>query len=285
MEKLVLVEEGVFPITVDKQGNPLSEAPKTGWPFSGTVQGEGKLAGVPSLFVRMASCNLRCMWLLPDGNVSKCDTGYASFNVGRTLEYTVDDMVRIIARNLGDMHHVVISGGEPMLQKRPLAALCHRIKELTGAHITIESNATIFDADVAAHVDLVSLSPKLSNSEPNGQKLETLGLAGSGPFVYHAERRRQIEVIQKWIDAMNWKAGEFQLKFVMANPDEETEIKEQFLAFLAGFKASDILAMPLGASMDELAQTTSFALQAAVRNGWRFSPRIHIELFGCREGV
>ena len=172
-----------------------------------------------------------------------------------------------------------------MLQKGPLAALCHQIKELTAAHITIESNATIFDAEVAANVDLISLSPKLANSDPNAQKLEAVGLSASGPFVYHAERRRQITVIQQWIDAMNWKAGEFQLKFVVAKPDEEHEIKEQFLAHLTGYKASDVLLMPLGANMDELAQTTPLALQMAVRNGWRFSPRIHIELFGSKQGV
>lgn len=285
MDKLSLVEEGIFPIVVDKDGNPVVDPPKTGWAIAGTVQGEGKLAGVPSLFVRLAACNLRCIWTLPNGEVSKCDTAYASFHVGKVIDWEVDDIIGVITKNLHNTKHVVISGGEPLLQAKPLAVLCKRLKEKTGVHITIESNSTLFDADLAESVDLISLSPKLANSDPDSSKLKTLGLTPSGPYLYHAERRRSISAIQKWINAMHRTGGDFQLKFVVSDKYEEKEIKHDFLAHLSGYLPSDILLMPLGANMGELALTSHEVLQLAVSNGWRFTPRIHIEMFGSKSGV
>lgn len=285
MEKLSLVEEGIFPIVLDKAGQPLCDRPKTGFDIPGTVQGEGKLAGLPSLFVRLASCNLRCMWQLPNGMVSKCDTAYASFHVGKVVEWDIDDIIAVIAHNLKGIGHVVISGGEPLLQAAALAVLCKRLKEKTGVHITIESNATLFDERVAENVDLISLSPKLSNSSPSDKKMEMLGLTASGPFVYHAERRRNIVVVQKWVDAMRRQGTDFQLKFVVSDESEAKEIQHDFLSHLANIKPSDVLVMPLGANMDELSLTSSHVLPLAIANGWRYSPRIHIELFGCKQGV
>jgi 7-carboxy-7-deazaguanine synthase len=78
--KITLANEGVFPIVRDKDGQLLPQVPATGITVAGTIQGEGKLAGVPSLFIRFSSCNLRCIWQLPDGTYSKCDTPYASFD-------------------------------------------------------------------------------------------------------------------------------------------------------------------------------------------------------------
>src|SRR5688500_13111997 len=114
-----------------------------------SIQGEGKLTGVPSVFVRASGCNLRCTW---------CDTPYASWDpVGE--EMTVDEIVRRVAEF--PSRHVVLTGGEPMIMKE-IGALSIALKD-AGYHITIETAATVFTPVV---VDLASLSPKLSNSTP-----------------------------------------------------------------------------------------------------------------------
>jgi 7-carboxy-7-deazaguanine synthase len=285
MSKLVTVQEGIFPITCDHQGQPINELPRTGLSIAGTIQGEGKLAGIPSLFIRLAACNLRCMWYLPDGSLSKCDTPYSSFNPGKTLTWESDQIISTISQNLGNISHVVITGGEPLLQKTTLKTLIPTLKKQTGIHITIETNGTLFDAVVAQHTNLVSLSPKLRNSDPTPEKMALSAIQSSGPFTYHAEKRRNIEAIQQWIDHAHTNGNDFQLKFVIGRDEDEKEIKNEFLSHLNGWKPSDILVMPLGASHEQLNITTPIALKMAIANGWRYAPRLHIDLFGNISGV
>src|SRR6185312_1651951 len=116
-----------------------------------SLQGEGELTGVPSVFVRTSGCNLRCSW---------CDTPYASWEPEgspRTVEQIVAEV-----RGHASARHVVLTGGEPMIAPgiRDLAAA---LKEL-GYHLTIETAATVGPEGIAC--DLASLSPKLLNSAP-----------------------------------------------------------------------------------------------------------------------
>src|ERR1700761_495351 len=94
-----------------------------------SIQGEGKLVGVPSVFVRASGCNLRCTW---------CDTPYASWNPEGT-----DLPVEQIASQVEAFRskHVVITGGEPMIMP-DIAELCSSLKS-AGHHITIETAATV----------------------------------------------------------------------------------------------------------------------------------------------
>ena len=114
-----------------------------------SVQGEGLFTGVPSTFVRVSGCNLRCVW---------CDTPYASWTpTGPTL--TLDE---ILARIRGELpRHVVLTGGEPMLFD-PIEPLCAILRD-EGYTITIETAGTIA-RDLPC--DLMSISPKLAHSAP-----------------------------------------------------------------------------------------------------------------------
>ncbi len=114
-----------------------------------SIQGEGKLMGMPSAFVRVSGCNLRCVW---------CDTPYASWRPeGEDVPVAV--ILERVAKFPG--RHVVLTGGEPMIMP-DLVELCGALKA-RDYHITIETAATVF---AAVTVDLASLSPKLSNSTP-----------------------------------------------------------------------------------------------------------------------
>jgi len=114
-----------------------------------SIQGEGSLLGVPSVFIRTSGCNLRCAW---------CDTPYTSWQPEGTdldLSQILDEVAAHPAR------HVVVTGGEPMIAPE-IIPLTERLRE-RGMHITIETAGTVF-APVAC--DLMSISPKLANSTP-----------------------------------------------------------------------------------------------------------------------
>ena len=118
-----------------------------------SIQGEGVLTGVPSVFVRTSGCNLRCNW---------CDTPYASWNP--------EGEQRSVAQVLAEIQnhpakHVVLTGGEPMIAK-DIAVLAKAIRTI-GHHITIETAATVMPEGIAC--DLASLSPKLLNSAPDAR--------------------------------------------------------------------------------------------------------------------
>ena len=285
MSKLVLADEGVFPVTKDKDGNLLETKPATGFNIPGTIQGEGKLAGMPSLFIRLSGCNLRCIWSLPDGSFCRCDTPYASFDTDSQILMETGEVAALVRQNLGALKHIVISGGEPFLQHRSLALLCQNLKEIPELHLSVETNGTLFDEDFAQYIDLFSISPKLANSNPSEEKLKHYKLRASGPVVYHPQKRKNIEVLQKFIDFCRAHGKDFQFKFVIGQPNDYSEIKNEYLAHLKNWKPDDILLMPLGATSDELKTTSAMVLEMAIKNGWRYAPRIHIDMFGAIVGV
>lgn len=285
MEKIVLDQEGVFPVVKDCDDRATDRLPKTGFNLSGTIQGEGYLAGVPSLFIRLSGCNLRCIWQMDSGGYSRCDTTYASFHPDHTIEMETDKVVQWVKFNLNNLRHVVITGGEPLLQKNALTELCQQLKTELQVHITLETNGTLFDADLAAWVDLFSISPKLSNSSPDAEKLAFYKLPLTGPYQLHQNRRRNIGVLQSYIDLCRKTEKQLQLKFVVGKQRDALEIHADYLSHLNHFKTSEVLLMPLGATREELAETSPMVLSMAIANGWRFSPRIHIELFGSISGV
>src|SRR5689334_5068385 len=144
-----------------------------------SIQGEGELAGVPSVFIRTSGCNLRCAW---------CDTPYASWNPEGEPR-GVDQLVAAVQSHPA-ARHVVLTGGEPMIAKE-IRELAAELKNLR-YHLTIETAATIPPAGIAC--DLASLSPKLLNSAPDAVEHAVWRKK-------HEATRWQPEVVRAWIDA------------------------------------------------------------------------------------
>lgn len=115
-----------------------------------TIQGEGMLQGVPSVFIRLYGCNLRCRW---------CDTIYTD----EYHKYDVMELEVLITKiDKFNCSHVVITGGEPFLSPG-IVELTDKLRE-KDYHITIETNGTIYKE---ISCDLLSISPKLNNSVPS----------------------------------------------------------------------------------------------------------------------
>ncbi|MDA3927915.1 MAG: 7-carboxy-7-deazaguanine synthase QueE [Prolixibacteraceae bacterium] len=283
---IFLAPEAIFPITKDDNGELLKDQPATKFPVPGTLQGEGKMAGVPVLFLRTAGCNLRCMWSLPNGEVSLCDTPLASFDTRGEKRVEVEYVKNIILQNIGMMNHLVISGGEPFIQPFGLTKLISELKEERKIHVAIETNGTIFNDELVNGIDFFSISPKLKNSVPTIAKLDKTKVAIPFDPEQIENTRKNIEAIQSIIDHCNENLGkDFQLKFVVQNHDELTEIEETFLAHLKNWQPDDVVLMPLGSNPEELEQTRMIALETAIERGWRFSPRLQITYFGGVAGV
>lgn len=228
-----------------------------------SIQGEGLLLGVPSVFIRTSGCNLRCRW---------CDTPYASWNP-EGEEMGID---AIMERVRGyDCRHVVLTGGEPMVASgiRELAAALRA----SGMHITIETAATI-----SPHVDgmgiacdLASLSPKLADSTPDA------GTAGAWRE-RHESTRLQPEIIRQWLEA-----GPCQLKFVVSRVEDLPEIEELLneIGMVPGFTRDRVLLMPEGTDVETLRERGPLIAEMCLEHGFRYAPRVHIDLFGNTRGT
>lgn len=219
-----------------------------------SVQGEGVLAGVPSVFVRTSGCNLRCTW---------CDTPYASWNPeGR--DEPLGGILANVRRHWAS--HVVVTGGEPMIAPE-IVQLTQGLKRID-QHITIETAGTVF---APVECDLMSISPKLSNSTPVERE-------GGRWAAQHDRLRLQPKVLRKLI-----KNYPYQLKFVIAERADIDEVKSLVQELKA--EKSQVLLMPEGRDPETLRSRAQWLVEVCKFEGYRYSPRLHIDIFGDRRGV
>ncbi len=221
-----------------------------------SIQGEGKLVGVPSIFVRASGCNLRCTW---------CDTPYASWNP-EGENFTIDQITERVSAY--SAHHVVLTGGEPMIMP-DIVPLAEAIQS-RGYHLTIETAATVF---APVKPDLASLSPKLANSTPWQRE-------GGRFAAAHEAHRLNLPVVQRLMD----ESPDFQLKFVVAAETDLAEI-ESILARLTGWQPADVLLMPEGIDVPTLQSREGWIAEQCKDRGFRYCPRLHVTLYGNKRGM
>ncbi|ODR80730.1 radical SAM protein [Haladaptatus sp. W1] len=229
-----------------------------------SLQGEGTLAGVPSVFVRTSGCNLRC-WF--------CDSYHTSWEPTHA-RMTVDEIVAEVESY--DANHVVLTGGEPLVHEESVILL-DRLSE-RGYHTTVETNGTIFRD---APIDLASVSPKLASSTPTPET----DPKGDGEWEdRHEERRIDVETLGALVDAYDT-----QMKFVVTDDGDLEEIEELVSDVRATadelLSDADVLLMPEGATREQLDETRERVAQLAIEYGYRYTPRLHVDLWNDAPGT
>lgn len=218
-------------------------------------QGEGKLTGTDSFFIRTSGCNLRC-WF--------CDTPYASWNPkGEQLDF---DQILSLVQASG-LEHVVLTGGEPMLSKDS-TALCHLLRT-QGFHLTIETAGTV---EREAPCDLLSISPKFESSTPD---------ASEHPYwsQLHAERRMPIAIMQRLIKS----ALDYQIKFVVDSPGDYKELQD--IVARLGVPASSVWVMPQGSTNEAMDAAAKWLKVWVESQDFHYCDRMQIRWFGNRRGT
>jgi 7-carboxy-7-deazaguanine synthase len=217
-----------------------------------SLQGEGLLVGTPSFFIRTSGCNLRCRW---------CDTPYTSW-LPEGERRPLNELVAEVAAS--GVRHAVITGGEPLLQ-REVGELTNRLAE-AAIHVTVETAGTV---EPQFHCDLLSVSPKTANSDPHGPWLER-----------HRGRRSDLGPLRRLLE----RFPEYQLKFVVQDADDMTEVLE-LLDAVGPVAAERVVLMPEGRTAPEVAERAPVIAALCVEHGFRYPPRLHLDLFGSGRGV
>lgn len=217
-----------------------------------SIQGEGVSAGLPSTFVRLAVCNLRCSW---------CDTAYTwdwrRFDRARQVLALEPEEVRARVVALAP-RNAVVTGGEPLLQRRQLAPLLGRLRE-DGFRVEVETNGTVAPGPLAGLVDQWNVSPKLRHSGNEGL------------------RRIRPEVLAAFVALPGaW------FKFVVAAESDLEEVET--LCSALAIPAGRVVLMPEGSTRAALEERGAWLAEACTARGYRFSTRLHILLWGDERG-
>lgn len=291
--------------------------------FFFSIQGEGKFVGVPSVFLRTFGCNFRCMsfgrpkeegsrWdrhqrgerynpevkALLDADVHEttqrfedlpivhtgCDT-YASiypefkhFNMLKTVDEVVEHLLSLLpegkwTQDNGQDIHLILTGGEPLLawQRLYVDLFEHPgMKDLK--NVTIETNTTQklhedFYNYINNHKRLqftFSCSPKLSIS---GESWEDA---------------IRPEVARQYYDV---DGSDLYLKFVVADSADVDEVGRAVEAYRAAGVECPVYLMPVGGRSEEYTFNEPRVAELCKQKGWRFSPRLHLQLYGNAWGT
>jgi 7-cyano-7-deazaguanosine (preQ0) biosynthesis protein QueE len=230
--------------------------------FGPTIQGEGKTAGKVVMFLRLAGCNLACIW---------CDTPYTWNWVGTKFQHpekyrkekevhkmTVDEVIRKVEKR--NCKALVISGGEPMLQMRELVVLSERLKK-QGWWIEIETNGTVVPSDSFLEVvDQINCSPKLSNSGPDNPLRKRI----------IPQALTKLASCPKTI-----------FKFVVSCSSDIPEI----LDLVNRFQMKQVYLMPEGKTRREQLERQEEVKQLCKQFGFYFSPRLQVLQWDQKRGV
>ncbi len=236
-----------------------------------SIQGEGKSTGLPSVFVRTSLCNLHCIWCDTDYTWNWVGTRYPHDNDAKPgyqkfvkKDWIAECGVNAVAETVAAFHckNVVLTGGEPMLQQPALVAFMEALRTKSSDYrFEVETNGTLSPTpafDVA--IDQYNVSPKLENS--------------ANPL-----RLREKPTALRFF-AASPKAN---FKFVIA---EKTDLAE-VLGILKTYAIAPekVWLMPEGTSARTLAQRRKWLVEICKDQGFRYSDRLHVQIWGEKKGV
>tara|TARA_R100000935_G_scaffold28725_3_gene49121 strand:+ start:3369 stop:4100 length:732 start_codon:yes stop_codon:yes gene_type:complete len=231
-----------------------------------SIQGEGKTVGIPSVFVRLGGCNLMCGGMgtqfdgeLHNGAEWRCDS-VEVWMKAKSKEFKdilPDDCIKAIKNNA----HIILTGGEPMMQQAGLEEFIKYIKHNinANAYFEVETNGTIMPNEfLLYHIHLWNCSPKLNNS----------GMDKAMAF--------KADVL-KTLDSKNTI-----FKFVVNAEKEWEEIQNDYLPIITREK---VYLMPAGENQELLNVNKERVVELAKDNYLNFTTRLHIEIWNKKTGV
>ncbi|MGA1939756.1 7-carboxy-7-deazaguanine synthase QueE [Arcobacter sp. YIC-310] len=247
--------------------------------FGPTIQGEGKLVGSPSVFIRFGKCNFKCIgfnveYETPSGiKKCACDTYYAvdpAFKESWTKYKSYDEIVKEVNKltniyNYDYKMDIVITGGEPLLywnKKEFQNLLKYYVEE--GHQVTIETNASLnlnFEEEYQKNI-LFSMSVKLSNS------LEPL------------KKRVNYETLTKVLT----NTKDSYLKFVI-NKNFMQKAQEEIKTILSNIPKCEVYLMPMGDDAITINENDEAVINMAIQNGYKYCDRLHIRVWNNKRGV
>ncbi len=212
-----------------------------------SVQGEGVSVGKPSIFIRLAGCNLACAW---------CDTAYSWNGSVKAVHLSLEEIVNKILQY--PCKHLVITGGEPLLQQKALLKLVEMLPEFS---FEIETNGSVKPLpELLERVEQVNVSPKLEHS---------------GNFLSKAWNPAALQAFAQ--------SGKAWFKFVVSSESDIVHLLVE--SERLGISRSRILLMPQAKTRDELNLSRSRVVNWCLKYNVRFSDRLHISIWGDKKGV
>jgi 7-carboxy-7-deazaguanine synthase len=234
--------------------------------FGPTVQGEGPHLGKRCMFLRLMGCNLHCVW---------CDTPYTwrftetyPHELGKVFDPKVEGKrmlpEEILERiRIEETGHLVISGGEPMLQARKLRGIISSLR-YAGWVVEIETAGTIWHPLLSEFLVHCNVSPKLSHSGNSAE--EAIRPDVLTKFVEYWERSRQVA-----------------FKFVVQQLSDFEEL--DYLVSNIGIPPEAVWIMPEGRSLNEISEIVQDVAETAVGKGYNLTTRLHVQVWGDKRGV
>ena len=228
-----------------------------------SIQGEGVSIGTPCIFIRLSKCNLRCgssTWVCDSRSVMAHSVDMTPLNL---MNYIHDHYLHLMDLIADGRIHLVLTGGEPLMYGGALYEFVVLFRaKYSRAVVEIETNGTLVYHPLFMIADIITCSPKLANS---GNSVKSRALC---------------------YDILNQYSEKTWLKFVVSSEKDCQEIENILRsAQLLGEFRHRVFLMPAAATDSVLADISPTVWELCKRHGFRFSPRLHITLFGSRTGV
>jgi len=244
-----------------------------------SLQGEGPYSGTPAVFLRLAFCNMHCWycdtkytWLFHEKLLRRVISDTKGSGVIPPPDLIVYDKEREVKEMaLGDIasellksnqRHLVVTGGEPMLQQSALIPLITRLKEKSGRNyfVEVETSGTVKPfLEMQLLIDEWNVSPKLESSGNTSAR----------------ERPEVLRLFANLPDAI--------FKFVVQSSEDLREIKS--LVERYSIPSARVMLMPEGTDPQILKERSAWLLKVCNETGYRFSSRLHILMWGNKRGV
>jgi 6-pyruvoyltetrahydropterin 2'-reductase len=261
-----------------------------------SIQGEGRYMGRPAVFLRTAGCNFLCggtaaarayedtdyateTQAMAD-NLAEGEGTWVCDTIAEWMEgnqYTIEELYDYwgeegFLKYVDEGAHIVITGGEPLLQEEPLTAFLNRLdQEAHDPFVEVETNGSIYPGDaLRTHIDQFNISPKLSNS-------------GMG-----RERRYNPEILNRYVQQHMGEHSDdvanADFKFVVGTREDWAEIDDDFIEQFEVPK-ENVYLMPAGGTEDDLTLTRGDVVELAKQHAVQYTDRLQIVIWNQATGV